>query len=113
MTRPTAIGAFELRAGAEQAIGDLLEAGFRPGQVGLVHNGEPSGVRPPDAVPVTLFIGEMFLSVIGAEISAPEARHYEQALQEGRFLVVVRAADRYPEAVEILYRNGGRYMDPF
>jgi hypothetical protein len=42
-----------------------------------------------------------------------EARYYKEALQEGRVLVMVRAAERYPEAMGILHRRDGKYMAAF
>ena len=55
----------------------------------------------------------MFRSLIGVEIPDNEIRYYEEALQEGRTLVMVRAGDRYAEAMDILYRCGGKYMAAF
>jgi hypothetical protein len=55
----------------------------------------------------------MFRSLIGVAIPDAEVRYYEEDLQEGRPLVIVQAADRYQEAIDILYRYGGKYMAPF
>jgi hypothetical protein len=99
-TRSTAIGAFASRAEAELAISGLLGAGFAPDQVGIV--------LPDAGAP-----GGMFRSLIGVEIPDAEVRYYEEDLQEGRPLVFVHAADRYQEAIDILHRNGGKYMAPF
>jgi hypothetical protein len=52
----------------------------------------------------------MFRSLIGVEIPDEEVRYYEEALEEGRTLVMVRSEDRYPEAMDLLYRCGGKYM---
>jgi hypothetical protein len=113
-TRSTAIGAFASRAEAEQAIGGLLRAGFRPDQGGIVL---PDAAAPAagsvEAGPTALCFGGMFRSLIGVEIPEAEIRYYEEALEEGQTLVMVRAADRYPEAMDILYRYGGKYMAAF
>jgi len=112
--RSTAIGAFASRAEAEQAVCGLRGAAFGPDQVGIVL---PDAVVPAAwsevAGPTTLWAGAMFRSLIGVEILDSEVRYYEEALQEGRTLVMVRAGDRYPEAMGILHRCGGKYMAAF
>jgi hypothetical protein len=113
-TRSTAIGAFASRAEAEQAISGLLGAGFASDQVGIVlPDAEAPGGASVDAEPITVCVGGMFRSLIGVEIPDAEVRYYEDDLQEGRPLVIVHAADRYQEAIDILYRIGGKYMAPF
>lgn len=51
-------------------------------------------------------------SMSGAAIPDEELRYYEEALRAGRTLVLVRAGDRFAEAVDILHHCGGTYMDP-
>lgn len=114
VTRSTAIAAFESRADAERAIRDLLAAGFEPDRIGLVlPDVQSSGGATVDAGPITVCIGAMFRSLLTEEIPSAKFRYYEEALQEGRPLVMVRAGARYQEAVDILYRNGGQYMAAF
>jgi hypothetical protein len=55
----------------------------------------------------------MFRSLIGEELPDSEVRYYEEAIQDGSTLVMVRAGDRYPEAIDILHRSGGKYMAAF
>ncbi len=55
----------------------------------------------------------MFRSLVGAQIPDSEVRYYEEALEESRTLVMVRAGERYPEAIDILHRCGGKYMAAF
>lgn len=113
-TRSTAIAAFASPADADRAIRDLLAAGFGADRLGLVLPGAtaPGGV-PAEAGPVAVCFGGMFRSLIGAEIPDAEVRYYEEDLEEGRPLVMVRAAGRYQEAVDLLNRNGGKYMPAF
>jgi hypothetical protein len=112
--RSTAIGAFPSRAEAEQAIFGLLGAAFGSDHIGIVL---PEAVAPAsgteEAGPATLWAGAMFRSLIGVEIPDSEVCYYEEALQEGRTLVMVRAEDRYSEAMDILHRCGGMYMAAF
>lgn len=111
--RSTAIGAFSSRAAADQAVCALLEAGFGADQVGIVLPAvEPSALRSEQHGPTALLAGEMFRSLIGVRIPAEEVRYYEEALQEGRPLVMIRSESRFPEAIDILNRQGGTYMDP-
>ena len=73
----------------------------------------PTARRLGGGGPTALWAGAMFRSLIGEEIPDGEIRYYEEALQEGRTLVMVRAGDRYPEAMDILHRCGGKYMAAF
>jgi len=113
VTRSTAVAAFASRADAERAIRGLLGAGFGPDRLGLVVPGVEAPGGAADAGPVTVCVGEMFRSLLTEEIPDAEVRYYEEDLQEGRPLVMVRAGDRYREAVDILNRNGGKYMAAF
>lgn len=112
--RSTAIGAFSSRAEAEQSVRELLGAAFGPDQVGIVL---PDAVAPAagseHTSPTALWAGAMFRSLIGVEIPDDEVRYYDEALQEGLTLVMVRAGDRYPKAMDVLHRCGGTYMAAF
>ena len=113
-TRSTAIAAFTSRVDAEQAIRGLLAAGFGPERLGLVlPDVDAPGGTSLSAGPITVCAGAMFRSLIGEEIPEAEVRYYEEDVQEGRPLVMVRAADRYQEAVDILDGNRGEYMPAF
>ncbi len=112
-TRSTVIAAFASRADAEQAILGLLGAGFGPDRLGLVVPGVEAPGGAADAGPVTVCVGPMFRSLLTEQIPDAELRYYEESLQEGRPLVLVRAADRYQEATDVLHRCGGKYMAAF
>jgi hypothetical protein len=49
-------------------------------------------------------------SAAGPEHPGLPVRYYEEALEEGRTLVMVCSEDRYSEAMDLLYRCGGKYM---
>jgi len=110
-TRSTAIGVFASRADAEEAIRELLGAAFEPAQVGIVL---PDAVAPTadtgEVGPTALWAGAMFRSLAGAEIPESELRYYEEALEDGSPLVMVRAGERFPESMDIINRCGGEYM---
>ena len=90
--RSTAIGAFGSRTEAEQAVLGLLAAGFSPGQVGIVL---PDAVAPAagseESGGTELWVGAMFRRLAGVEIPDSEILYYEEVLQEGHPLVMVRA----------------------
>jgi len=112
--RSTAIGAFASRDQAEQAVCGLLAAAFAPDQIGIVLPDALAPVAGSEAAgPTTLWAGAMFRSLTGVEVPDDEIRYYEEALQEGRMLVMVRAGDRYSEAMDVIYRFGGEYMAAF
>ena len=117
--RSTAIGAFDSRAEAEHAVCCLLEAEFGSDQVGIVlpealvaaSSLQEGGA--PETGPTAVWSGAMFRSLIGVEFPDSEIRYYEEALEDSRALVMVRAGDRYPEAMDILSRFGGEYLAAF
>jgi hypothetical protein len=111
-TRSTSIGAFASRVEADKAVGGLLDGGFGPDQIGVVLP-EDVDAQPEESSPTALWAGSMFRSLIGVEIPDSEIRYYDEALQDGSTLVMVRAGDQYPEAMEILHRYGGKYMAAF
>ena len=109
--RSTAIGAFESRIEAERAVRGLLEAAFGPDQVGIVLSDAVTPVAGPEETGSTaLWEGAMFRSLVGVEIPESEVHYYEEVLEDSQALVMVRAGDRYPEAMEILNRFGGEYL---
>jgi hypothetical protein len=57
--------------------------------------------------------GGLIGALVGLALPEEEARYYEEELQAGRTLVVVQAGDRYAEAMDVLSRCGGTYLDPF
>ncbi len=113
-TRSTGIAVFASRAEAEQAVRGLLEAAFEPNQIGIVVPGAVAAAAgSQDSGPTALWAGAMFRSLVGVEIPDSEVRYYEEALEDGSPLVMVRTADRYPEALDILHRCGGEYLEAF
>jgi len=112
--RSTTISVFPSRAEAEQAVRGLLGVAFRPDQVGIVlPDADCPTVDPAEPPPTALWAGTRIRSLVGAEIPDSEVRYFEEALQDGHPLVMVRAAGRFPEAKDILHRCGGEYMAAF
>jgi hypothetical protein len=77
----------------------------------------PDAVAPAadeaETGPTALLAGAMFRSLVRAEIPESELRHYEEALEDGSPLVMVRAGERYPESMNIMNRCGGEYIAAF
>jgi hypothetical protein len=80
-------------------VGPILAAGLLAGVLGASAAGA--------------WGGGLLGALIGLTLPEEEARYYEEELQAGRALVMVQAGDRYTEAMDILARNGGTYLDPF
>ncbi len=112
--RSTAIGAFPSLAKAEEAVCALVRAGFRADQLGIVlPDAESARVGSDQAGTTNLWVGKMFRSLIDVKFPDEEVRYYEEALEGGQSLVMVRAKGRFPEAIDILDRFGGKYLAPF
>jgi hypothetical protein len=56
--------------------------------------------------------GGLLGALVGLALPEEEARHYQEEVRAGRTLVTVQAGDRYVEAVDILCRCGGTYLEP-
>jgi hypothetical protein len=56
--------------------------------------------------------GGLLGALVGLALPEEEARHYQEEVRAGRTLVTVEAGDRYVEAVDILSRCGGTYLEP-
>ncbi len=89
-------GALGLFAGLAVALGMV------PGVGPLLVGGALAGILGGAAVGAAA--GGVIGALVGLGIPEEHARHYERHLQEGRTLVVVKAANRYGEALEILHR---------
>jgi hypothetical protein len=114
LVQSTAIGAFPSRAEAEDAVSNLLGARFGSARISLVvPDDEDPAAEPREPGSVAAWAGAQFRSLIAADIPDKELLDYEGSLAEGRPLVVVRAADRFPAALEILYRCGGTHVAAF
>ena len=90
-------GAFGVFAGLAVALGMI------PGVGPVLLGGALAGILGGAAVGAAA--GGLLGALIGLGIPEEHARHYERHVQEGRTLVVVQAAQRYGEALDILHRS--------
>jgi hypothetical protein len=81
------------------AVGPVIAAGLLAGILG----GGAAGA----------WGGGMIGALVGLALPEEEARYYEEELREGRTLIIVQAGERYTEAMDILSRRGGTYMEPY
>jgi hypothetical protein len=82
--------------------GVAMALGIIPGIGPVLAGGVLAGLLGGVAVGATA--GGLIGALIGLGVSEAHARRYEQHLREGRTLVVVKAAERYGEALDILHR---------
>jgi hypothetical protein len=83
--------------------GLALALGMIPGVGPVLVGGALAGILGGAAVGAAA--GGLLGALIGLGIPEEHARHYERHLREGRTLVVVQAAHRYAEALDILHRS--------
>ena len=112
----TIVGVFDERAGAEDAIEDLQNAGFSPDQI--YYSGAEEGRREERNTAFWQGITRFFthektalddplarqLKDLG--LSDDEIRHYDDEYHNGRTLIAVNAPGREGEALGILRTNG-------
>jgi uncharacterized protein (TIGR02271 family) len=90
--RSFVVGAFQEEAQAQQAMNDLMSAGFSKDQIRYsVHKGG-SGITN---------------SLENLGLPEDEATFYNGEFESGRTVVVVNTSDSQQEASQILYRDGG------
>ena len=114
----TVVGVFDERAGAENAIEDLQNAGFSSDQI--YYSGADEDRREDRDTGFWQGITRFFshakdtphdpfaqqLRDLG--LSDDEIRRYDDEYHSGRTLLAVRASGREEEALAILRENGGR-----
>ncbi len=133
---PVAVGIFDTREQAEQAVEALRAAGFEGAQLGIgARSEEPGASGPPTwqngaavggmtgaalgglaAGPPGLAAGALTGLLLGAliDLGIPEqdARWYSDEAGAGGVVVTVQAGDRLAEARSILHRQGARAPGP-
>jgi stress response protein YsnF len=109
-TQAFVVGIFRDRALAEQAIDDLKAAGWQADQITLVGREAPG---------VLTRLKETFTHETPAQttfelgsIALPEEQRqiYQQALDDGSFLVLLEPGDRPLEARELLHKQGAYHV---
>ena len=105
------VGVFRERIQAEQAIKELLQAGFANDQIRFVGHGVPVGGLLEKIK--SLFTGKdvaasgIINDLIDMGVSPQDARYYQREYEAGHSIVAVLAGNRVREATEILARHGG------
>lgn len=123
-----AVGVFSNFREAKSTLSSLRSAGFNAARMGLVvrtdtmENPDPATAPSNQERPEPLIAGELFAGLLKGELCGmlthglvdalvqlgifeDEATDYKNEFVAGRALVVVRADERYPEALDLLRRN--------
>jgi uncharacterized protein (TIGR02271 family) len=105
------IGVFRDHVQAEQAINELLQAGFDNRQIRFAGRGiSPGGLLEKIK---TLFAGQdmssggVYDDLVKMGLPMEESRYYQSEFEAGRSIVVVLANGNAQNAVNILVRHGG------
>ncbi len=109
-TQALVVGIFRDRALAEQAIDDLKAAGWQADQITLVGREAP-GVLTRLKETLTHETPAQTTFELGS-IALPEEQRqiYQQALDDGSFLVLLEPGDRPLEARELLHKQGAYHV---
>ena len=108
-TQQVIVGVFDDRSQAEQAVNELLQAGFSDDQIRYSAHGTSGGGIL--ATLKSLFTGKdtdrVYDDLVGLGVSRDDASYYQREFEAGRDIVAVLADGRMQEATSILARHGG------
>ncbi len=110
-TQQLVVGVFRDRSHAEQAVNELLQAGFDHQQIRFAGQGMSTGgilekIRG-------MFTGQdvssggIYNDLVNMGAPPEDARYYQSEFEAGRSIVAVTGAGRMQEAITVLARNGG------
>jgi uncharacterized protein (TIGR02271 family) len=105
------VGVFRDRSQAEQAINELLQAGFSHNQIRFAGRGISSGGILEKIK--SLFTGQdisaggIYDDLVKMGAPPEDARYYQSEFEAGRSIVAVLASQGIQEAINILVRHGG------
>jgi uncharacterized protein (TIGR02271 family) len=108
-TQLIVIGVFDDHDQAEQAVNELLQAGFSNDQIRYSGHGSSSGGIL--ATLKSLFTGQetggIYDDLVGLGVRQDDANAYQREYEAGHSIVAVQTPDRTQEATDIMTRNGG------
>src|SRR5436305_374032 len=105
------VGIFRDHAQAEQAINELLQAGFQHHQIRFAGRGISAGGMLEKIK--SLFTGQdisaggIYDDLVKMGAPPENARYYQNEFEAGRSIVAVQANGRAQEATTIIVRHGG------
>jgi hypothetical protein len=109
-TQQPAIGVFGESIQAQQAINELLQAGFGLSQIRFVERGIPIRVREKIKSLLTgedISVGRIYKDLVKMGVLPEDALSYQNAFEAGHFIVAVQGTRDIQEAITILIRSGG------
>lgn len=105
------VGVFQDHAQAEQAVNELLQAGFGHHQIRFAGRGTSTGGILEKIK--SLFTGQdisaggIYDDLVDMGAPPEAARYYQSEFEAGRSIVAVQGSGRMQEATDILVRHGG------
>jgi uncharacterized protein (TIGR02271 family) len=110
-TQQLVVGVFRDRSQAEQAINELLQAGFSHNQIRFAGRGISSGGILEKIKSVftgqDISAGGIYDDLVKMGAPPEDARYYQSEFEAGRSIVAVLASQGIQEAINILVRHGG------
>jgi uncharacterized protein (TIGR02271 family) len=108
-TQQVVVGVFDDRSQAEQAVDELLQAGFSNDQIRYSGHGASGGGMLEKLK--SLFTGQdtgrVYDDLVDLGVSADDASYYQHEFEAGRSIVAVLAGEHMQDATSILARYGG------
>jgi uncharacterized protein (TIGR02271 family) len=105
------VGVFRDRSQAEQAINELLQAGFSHNQIRFAGRGTSTGGILEKIKSVftgqDISTGGIYDDLVKMGAPPEDARYYQSEFEAGRSIVAVLASQNIQEAINILVRHGG------
>jgi hypothetical protein len=110
-TQQLVVSVFRDRSHAEQAVNELLQAGFDHQQIRFAGQGMSTGGILEKIK--SMFTGQdvasggIFNDLMNMGAPPEDARYYQSEFEVGRSIVAVTGTERMQEAITVLARNGG------
>src|SRR2546423_9927925 len=108
-TQRMLVAVFDDRTQAEQAVSELQNAGFSPGQIRFAGRGPATGSVLEKIK--SLFTGQgtdaAYNDLVSMSVPPDDANYYQQEYEAGHSIVAIMTAQRLQEARDILARYGG------
>lgn len=115
-TQQLVVNAFQDRAQAEQAVNELLQAGFDNSQIRFAEQGVPTGGMLERFKSLfteqDVSTNKVYHDLVNMGTPPEDALAYQRQFAAGRTLVFVQGNGNFQEAVSILARYGGHGARP-
>lgn len=110
-TQQLVVGVFRDRTQAEQAVNELLQAGFDSHQIRFAEQGTSTGGMLDKIKSVftgqDISAGGIYSDLVNMGAPPEDARYYQSEFEAGRSIVAVVGTGGLQEAITVLARHGG------